>query len=397
MTVQHRTPVAPAPAAPGSSRRVSHVLRVGASAALVGTLLALVLPRVTGASWESALDAMTLVTPWQLAGLAALWLGGLWAYAHVLSGSLPGLSRGQGFVLNMVGSGVSNLVPFGGTLGVGVTWAMARQYGFSSRSVALYSIVTGIWDVVARLALPLIGLAALLVSGAHVGGTVLVASGIGAGLCAVVVGTVVATLVSDRVAAKVIVLLSHAVAWVAAAIRRPAPVGLQVTLRSQRENAVGLLRARGAVLVIGMVAYLFLQGLLMWACLAAVGSDLGWAEVTAGYTCGRLLTMLVLTPGGTGFAETGTAAVLVALGGDPAVTLAGVLLFSFFTFACEIPGAAVAYAWHLRARRWRRPRTPSPTVHRGPHRPGGPEPSAAAPVTAAGGGRHTAPELSPVW
>jgi hypothetical protein len=36
------------------------------------------------------------------------------------------------------------------------------------------------------------------------------------------------------------------------------------------------------------------------------------------------------------------------------VSVAGVLLFSFFTFACEIPGAAVAYLWHLRARGWRR-------------------------------------------
>lgn len=396
MTVQPLAQAAPASVAPGRSRRRSQVLRVGASAALVATLLAVVLPRVTGTSWESALDAMALVTPWQLAGLTALWLGGLWAYAHVLSGSLPGLSRGQGFVLNLVGSGVSNLVPLGGTLGVGVTWAMARQYGFSSRSVALYSVVTGIWDICARLALPLVGLAALLLSGAEVGGTVLVASGIGAGLCALVVGTVVAALVNDRVAARAILLLTRAVAWVAKAIRRPAPVGLHATLLSQRENAVGLLKARGAVLVIGMVAYLFLQGLLMWACLAAVGSDLGWAEVTAGYTCGRMLTTLVLTPGGTGFAETGTAAVLIALGGDPAVTLAGVLLFSFFTFACEIPGAAVAYAWHLRARRWRRPRTPSASAHRATHRLGHAQPHPAAPGRATAGGRHTTPELSPV-
>jgi uncharacterized membrane protein YbhN (UPF0104 family) len=104
-----------------------------------------------------------------------------------------------------------------------------------------------------------------------------------------------------------------------------------------------------------MLAYLVLQGVLMWACLAAVGSDLGWAEVTAGYVCGRMLTIVVLTPGGTGFVETGAAAVLIALGGDPAVTMAGVLLFSFFTYVCEIPGGALAYAWHQADRRWHRP------------------------------------------
>ena len=89
----------------------------------------------------------------------------------------------------------------------------------------------------------------------------------------------------------------------------------------------------------------------MGACLAVVGSHLGWAEVTAGYATGRMLTTIVLTPGGTGFAETGAAAVLIALGGDPAITLAGVLLFSFFTYVCEIPGGGLSYLWHLRTMR----------------------------------------------
>jgi putative heme transporter len=35
--------------------------------------------------------------------------------------------------------------------------------------------------------------------------------------------------------------------------------------------------------------------------------------------------------------------------------MAGVLLFSFFTYVCEIPGGALAYAWHQAARRWHRP------------------------------------------
>lgn len=91
-----------------------------------------------------------------------------------------------------------------------------------------------------------------------------------------------------------------------------------------------------------MAAYLLLQGTLMWACLVAVGSHLGWAEVTAGCALGRTLTLVTLTPGGTGFAETGAAAVLIALGGEPVVILAVVLLFSFFTFVCEIPGGALA-------------------------------------------------------
>ena len=356
MTLQTPIAVPPAPLAAGwQATRSRRVLQVGASAAVLVALLVLVLPKVTGASWQSAMGAMTLVTPGRLAALTGLWLIGLWAYSHVLSASLPGLSKGQGFVLNMVGSGVSNLVPFGGAVGVGVTWAMARQYGFSNSSIGLFSAVTGVWNVLARLALPAAGLGALLVVGANVSGPVLLAAGTGAGLCAVIVLTVVAALVSKRAAGPLIMVVTRVCATLARLTHRPAPTELQAKLISQRESAVALLKARRGGLVLGMVAYLILQGVLMWACLAAVGSDLGWAEVTAGYACGRMLTTIVITPGGTGFAETGTAAVLIALGGDPAVALAGVLLFSLFTFAFEIPGAAMAYLWHLRARSWRHP------------------------------------------
>src|SRR5690606_29883692 len=131
-------------------------------------------------------------------------------------------------------------------------------------------------------------------------------------------------------------------------------------LADLRGRARELLRDGRVPLVGGMLVYLVLQGVLFWGCLAVVGNDLGWAQVTAGYATGRMLTLVILTPGGAGFAETGTAAVLVALGGDPTATMAGVLLFSFFTFALEIPGGALAYLWHLRQTRPGGPWSPRP-------------------------------------
>ena len=60
---------------------------------------------------------------------------------------------------------------------------------------------------------------------------------------------------------------------------------------------------------------------------------------------------MVLTPGGVGVAQTGAAAVLIALGGDPVVIAAGVLLYSTFTFFLEIPvGGLVAARWWLTQR-----------------------------------------------
>lgn len=347
-----------------STPTLRRILQVGGSLAVLVTLLALVLPAVTGASWRAAMHAVSQVPLWQLVGLTGLWLVGLWAYTFVLAASLPGLTKGQGFVLNLVGSGVSNLVPFGGAVGVGVTWVMARQYGFTNRAIGLYTAVTGVWNVLARLALPVAGLVALLMVGARVDGSVLLATGIAGGICALVVVLLVAALASDRFASRLIAIAASAASRLATLVRRPAPQGLEASLASQRASAVALLKRGRGGLVIGMLAYLVLQGVLMWACLAVVGSHLGWAEVTAGYALGRMLTTVVLTPGGTGFAETGTAAALVALGGDPVASVAGVLLFSFFTFVCEIPGGLLAYLWHARAHGWRSAPTASERAER---------------------------------
>ena len=72
------------------------------------------------------------------------------------------------------------------------------------------------------------------------------------------------------------------------------------------------------------------------------------AVLLAAFAVERVLTLVVLTPGGAGLAETGTVGVLVAFGVDPASAVAGVLLYRLFTFALEIPvGGAAALGWLL--------------------------------------------------
>jgi uncharacterized membrane protein YbhN (UPF0104 family) len=98
--------------------------------------------------------------------------------------------------------------------------------------------------------------------------------------------------------------------------------------------------------------YVALQGLLLWLILRMLHAGLGPEEVFAGFALERFLSLALVTPGGVGIAQTGTAALLVALGGSPAETAAGVLLFSVFTFLIEIPlGSAAGLLWWSKQRR----------------------------------------------
>ena len=90
---------------------------------------------------------------------------GLWCYTFTLTGSLPGLRHGQALIVNLCGSSAGNFFPGGGAAGVAVTYAAFRSWGFSRRAISTSIIVTGVWNILARLLLPVTALIALLVAG----------------------------------------------------------------------------------------------------------------------------------------------------------------------------------------------------------------------------------------
>lgn len=350
---------------PGPRRvGVGRVARAVASVAVAAALLLYALPRLTGAQWSQISGVLARLTAGQVALLTLVWALGLIGYTWVLTGGLPGLTHGQALTLNVTSSAVSNLVPFGGALGVAVSYGMVRSWGFGAAAFALSTLVTGIWNVMAKLALPVLALFVLLAFGEVTDRRLALAAGGAALTLALVVAALVGALSSGRVA----LLVGWVADRVAAALRqvvhrlgrRPAGsaprVGVQAEVLRLRHRAVGLVRARWGELTFGIVAFLGAQAVLQWLCLRTLGSGLNAVQVFAGFAFGRLLTSVVVTPGGVGFSETGAAALMVnVFGGDPAVTTSGVLLFSGYAYFLEIWIGGAGYAtWALR-RSWRRP------------------------------------------
>ncbi|MDX6742505.1 lysylphosphatidylglycerol synthase domain-containing protein [Actinocorallia sp. A-T 12471] len=319
-----------------------------ASLALAVGLIAL-MPRLVGADWTAIWRGLSSLGPGEAAILVALWLAGLGLYTFVLTGSLPGLGHGQAFQLNAAGSAVSNLLPFGGAAGVAATFALAGSWGFAPASVAVSTLVSGVWNVFGRLLLPALGLAALLAIG-EAPNRQLAAAAASAG----------ALLLACAVLLGVALRWESAAHWVNGRLRALAarsPRRLAVLLRGLgsallriRAETIGVLRTGWKTLTFGMTGYLFLQGVLFWACLWAVGQPPRLAETVAAFALNRVLTSVVLTPGGTGVTETGTAAVLVHFGLDASGAATAVLLYSFFTYVVEIPLGGLAWAWWLHRR-----------------------------------------------
>jgi len=333
------------------NRRTWQVAQAVASLTLAAGLLVFGLPKVTGAGWGQIAGVLGRLPLAQILLLFVVWVAGLYAYTFVLTAALPRLTRTEAYALNLAGSAVSNLVPFGGAVGVAVNFAMVRSWGFRPSSFALFTLVTGLWNVLARLALPLVALAGLVVAGRIADPRIALAAEVSAVLLAVVIVAMVAALVSERQAVRLGGLLDRVAHRLRRRIRRLSEVNWQHNLVDLRHRTIGLLKRSWPQLTLGMVGYLLLQALLLWLILRMLGSTLPVVDVFAAFALGRLLTSVVITPSGVGISETGTAALLVAFGGSPAVSAAAVVLFGGFTYAIEIPAGVVgAVLWWWRRR-----------------------------------------------
>jgi uncharacterized membrane protein YbhN (UPF0104 family) len=327
------------------------VLSAASLLAAAGLLAAL--PYIVGVSWSQVWQVVGSLHPVTLLWLTALWLAGLWVYTYVLTASLPGLTHRRGFMLNAAGSAISNLLPFGGAAGVAVSFAMCRSWGHRTGAVAVSTVVTGVWNILVKLLLPVIGIAALLAAGQVPDRDLGTAAIVG---CAALLG-IVAALVLALGYESVAEWIRDALLWTAARLPRrlrgPTARAAGAILRL-RHTTLDVLRTGWAGLTFGMVAYVAMQGLLFAGCLWATGAHVGPAETIAVFALNRILTTAVVTPAGTGISETGTAALLIALGAPAAPAAAGTLLYMLFMHTLEIPLGGLAGAW------WAYDRRPGP-------------------------------------
>ncbi len=332
-------------------------MRILLSLLLAAGLLGIVLPRIVSVTFHDVLTALGLVSLPESIGLTALWALGLFTYSFVLTAALDGLNHRRALTLNLTGSAVSNTLPFGGAAGMSLNYLMIRSWGFGGQQFSAFTVITNLWGILLKLTLPALALGALFLTGGTVSPTLRWSALAAAGLLVVVLLLLVGVLARRSVALRVMPLTARLLVRAGRVVRRHSDADVVAEhLLEFRDHLAEVVGRRWLRLSVGMVAYGVMQALLLWACLHAVGVSLSPVSVLAAYAVDRVASMVILTPGGTGFAEAGAAATLVALGGAPAAVAAGVLLYRGFTFALEIPvGGAWTLGWlWARRRRTRR-------------------------------------------
>jgi uncharacterized membrane protein YbhN (UPF0104 family) len=313
----------------------------------VGYGLIASLPRLLGVSWAAVGSNLAAVPAVVLVGLLALWFLGLLVHVPVLRAAMPGLTVRQALTLNLSGSAVSNVFPFGGPAGMGLGYAMARSWGFGSQSFASYTVTTNLWNAVGKFVMGIGVLAGATVFGVALPsglGPVVLSATVFIAVVAAATFSVLRTENATRAAAG-------RLDWLVSRVRTGADPGAcgSWLIASRGQLAVGIRRS-WKVMTAGVLAYLCLQATLLFACLAAVGAGAPVVAVVIAFAIERLISLAPITPGAAGVAELGTVAALHFFGVAPATAAAGVLLYRVLMFAIEIPVGGVLGALWVRRR-----------------------------------------------
>jgi uncharacterized membrane protein YbhN (UPF0104 family) len=333
------------------SPRAKQLLQFSLGLTLAVVLLVWGLPHFAQTSWGEIWDVIRSIPLTHAVFFQVLMLLGLWSYTFTFTGSLHGLTHGKALVINLCGSSVSNLLPGGGAVGLAATYAMCRSWGFTRRATSTSVIVTGVWNVLARIALPVVAILVLYAGGVDLPGP-LIDLGIAGSLTGFgIIAAFAAIMASERVA--------QAIGSGVDRMLRPLLRRRERTRRMSVEELVADLRARINDIVktgwlkmsLGMVGFFGMYYVLFVLIMRDTGVTLPLNLLFAAYAIGRLLTAVGITPGGVGITEVTTAAILVGWGADPAGATAGVVLFSLFTHVMEVPLGALGWLlWSLSAK-----------------------------------------------
>lgn len=314
--------------------------------AVVGFTFLYVLPKVADYRdvWAVVSD---LTWEWGLA-LAAATVLNIVTFAPPWMIALPGLGFVQAMAMTMASSAVAYVVPGGAAVGIGSAYAMLRSWGFHAAEVTRAVTLTGVWNQLANLLFPIVGLFLLTIEG-ETHALLTTAAFVGVAVVGVAIAGLVLLLYSERLAREIGAVAEQAANRLLAKVKRGPVSWSSESFVRFRSGSIGLVRRRWLWLTLATLVGNLAVFLVLVVSLRAVGvggSEVSVGEAFAGWSLIRVLGMVPLTPGGIGVIELGLTGALVAFGGPNAEVVAAVLLYRVLTIVPNLVlGGLAVLGW----------------------------------------------------
>lgn len=350
-------------AAPHHTKRAwwKQAISVGITIAVLAIVFGFVIPKL--ADYQAIVDSISAisVSQWGMLAVFSTWF--LIAYPIVLTQVLPTLRLSEGFVNHMTGTAITNAVPSGGAIALPLNYALYMSWGFTPEGVSAGLLGAGVWDWLARIALPVFAVVWVAVLGQALGWMWAVTIA-GVIAVAVMVFGLVKLLDSDNAADRFASFITRLVVRVLGWINRSDP-GIHEAVLQFRRSMQSIVTNNVRGLSLATIGNHLAMTSLFTVSIYAVGistDQISIPWVVLSFSLGRFLVMLPVSPGGLGLVDLGWIGLLTlgwqATSGEPVdadAIAAGTLLFRALSFLPPIPiGMASWIFWRFNTS-WRQP------------------------------------------
>ncbi len=289
-----------------------------------------------------------------IAALVGALLVYLFFYGWPFVASVPGLKYWQGQIVNESAFAVSNGVPAGGALGLGLQYAQLSTYGASPTAATAGITATGVWSIFLTLGLPVLGVLALVVGGDSAS-QYYTSAAIGLGVLVAMIVVFALILRSEELARTIGGIADRVAHWGLRLIKRDGQLDLTAQILKLRNDIVDLVKRRWAAITAAQVAVSFSQfGILLVAMIGVSGGELqgiSGLQVFAAFAISQLGLMIPVTPGGLGTVDAAMIALMVSFGADEGAATAADLVWRAASFVPQIIiGLICIGIWRINAR-----------------------------------------------
>lgn len=326
--------VAPTNGGPNRKRQV--VIAVLTMAA-IGVVFVGILPQF--ADYREALAAVRDLPAEWIAALVVATAVSLFVYALQWPATLPELRFRRAFALAETSFFVSNGIPGGGAVVLPIQYAMLGDEGIDASRASAATAVTALWNILATLLVPLVGVCFLVGSGDNTPTWWLTIVGGFAGFAIVALG-LRALVQSEDVARRVGQNAERLVNRVLRAFKRDRPMGWGDAVAAFQTSTHRMLSTRWLQISFAHIGIQLTQFSVLAIALAGLQRNdettTSFAVALFAFGVSRLGTFIPITPGGLGTVDGVLAALLVSAGGAAASdALAAVLIWRTLTL---LPG-----------------------------------------------------------
>jgi uncharacterized protein (TIRG00374 family) len=254
---------------------------------------------------------------------------------------------------------------------------MFHSWGFTSSEIALLITTTGIWNSFMKLALPVVAVAMLAITG-QATSTLLIPAVIG---LVILIGCIVLfamVLWKKELARSIGDRLGRAWSWIRQKFRKPPVTTWGEGAVRFRKQTIKLVAKRWVPLTLTTVVSHLALWFILLLTLRHVGvseQEVSTIQVLAVFAFARLLSAAPITPGGVGVVELALIGGLYAAGRNHAdvpldvfktQVTAAALLFRTLTYGIQIPIGGFTYMIWQRKKSWRKaPPATAPAITEG--------------------------------